>query len=107
VNGALPIAFESWSRMEVFGQKPLKAGIQAVPWETPLRDTTDLLYHRRVTSNRFRRCLEERGCSFERGHGGLLIVRMGRKMSVLPMHGSNKELATGLVERIKRDLGLK
>ena len=28
-------------------------------------------------------------------------------MSVLPMHGSRKELPTGLVEAIKKDLGLK
>jgi len=28
-------------------------------------------------------------------------------MSVLPMHGSGKELGTGLVNRIKKDLGLK
>ena len=27
-------------------------------------------------------------------------------MSVLPMHGHGKELGTGLVQRIKKDLGL-
>jgi mRNA interferase HicA len=27
-------------------------------------------------------------------------------MSVLPMHGSGKELGTGLVKKIKKDLGL-
>lgn len=27
-------------------------------------------------------------------------------MSVLPMHGSSKDLGTGLVEKIKKDLGL-
>jgi mRNA interferase HicA len=27
-------------------------------------------------------------------------------MSVLPMHGSGKELGTGLVNKIKKDLGL-
>ena len=27
--------------------------------------------------------------------------------SVLPMHGSNKELGKGLVNQIKKDLGLK
>jgi predicted RNA binding protein YcfA (HicA-like mRNA interferase family) len=27
-------------------------------------------------------------------------------MSVLPMHGSAKELGTGLVKKIKKDLGL-
>jgi mRNA interferase HicA len=29
------------------------------------------------------------------------------EFSVLPMHGSKKELGTGLVNRIKKDLGLK
>jgi mRNA interferase HicA len=28
-------------------------------------------------------------------------------VTVLPMHGSGKELGTGLVERVKKDLGLK
>jgi len=28
-------------------------------------------------------------------------------MSVLPMHGKQKDLGTGLVNRIKKDLGLK
>jgi len=27
-------------------------------------------------------------------------------MSVLPMHGKKKELGTGLVQQIKKDLGL-
>jgi mRNA interferase HicA len=36
-----------------------------------------------------------------------LIVRRGDHMSVVPMHGKNKELGTGLVNRIKKDLGLK
>jgi predicted RNA binding protein YcfA (HicA-like mRNA interferase family) len=27
-------------------------------------------------------------------------------MSVLPMHGSRKDLGTGLVSKIKKDLGL-
>jgi predicted RNA binding protein YcfA (HicA-like mRNA interferase family) len=28
-------------------------------------------------------------------------------MSVLPMHGKQKELGTGLVQKIKKDLGLR
>jgi len=35
-----------------------------------------------------------------------LIVRLGNKMSILPMHGKSKELGTRLVKSIKRDLGL-
>ena len=47
------------------------------------------------------------GCTFESGKGGHLIVRLGDWKSVLPMHGSSKELGTGLVNKIKKDLGLK
>lgn len=60
-----------------------------------------------MTSNEFKRWLGKQGCSFESGHGGHLIVRLGPRWSVLPMHGKGKELGTGLVNKIKRDLGLK
>jgi mRNA interferase HicA len=60
-----------------------------------------------VTSQEFKRWLAKQGCTFEPGHGGHLIVRLGTRMSVLPMHGKQKELGTGLVTRIKKDLGLK
>jgi predicted RNA binding protein YcfA (HicA-like mRNA interferase family) len=43
----------------------------------------------------------------EPGKGGHLIVRLADKMAVLPMHGKQKELGTGLVNAIKKDLGLK
>jgi mRNA interferase HicA len=60
-----------------------------------------------LTSAQFKRWLSSHGCTFEAGKGGHLIVRRGDRMSVLPMHGSAKELGTGLVNAIKRDLGLK
>lgn len=60
-----------------------------------------------VTSSQFKRWLTQAGCTFESGKGGHLIVRRGERMSVLPMHGSSKELGTGLVNKIKKDLGLK
>lgn len=60
-----------------------------------------------MTAAQFRRWLAKQGCAFEPGKGGHLIVRRGGRKSVLPMHGSRKELGTGLVEKIKRDLGLK
>ncbi len=60
-----------------------------------------------MTSQQFKRWLQQHGCTCEPGHGGHLIVRRGDKMSVLPMHGKGKELGTGLVNRIKKDLGLK
>jgi mRNA interferase HicA len=60
-----------------------------------------------MTSAQFRRWLRQQGCAFESGHGGHLIVRRGNRVSVLPMHGSGRELGTGLVTRIKKALGLK
>jgi mRNA interferase HicA len=60
-----------------------------------------------MTSAQFKRWLAARGCTFEPGHGGHLIVRREGRSSVLPMHGSSKELGKGLVEAIKKQLGLK
>jgi mRNA interferase HicA len=59
-----------------------------------------------MTSAEFKRWLHRRGCTFEPGRGGHLIVRLGSKMSVLPMHGKQKELGSGLVNATNRDLGL-
>jgi mRNA interferase HicA len=60
-----------------------------------------------VTSQELKRWLSKAGCTFEPGHGGHLIVRLGTKISVLPMHGKKKELGTGLVNAIKKQLDLK
>jgi mRNA interferase HicA len=60
-----------------------------------------------LTSQEFKRWLAKRGCKFEPTKSGHLIVRRGRFSSVLPMHGKNKELGTGLVEAIKKQLDLK
>ena len=60
-----------------------------------------------MTSAQFKRWLAKQGCTFEPGKGGHLIVRLAGRRSVLPMHGSGKELGTGLVEKIKKDLGLR
>lgn len=60
-----------------------------------------------VTSNQFKRWLKKQGCSFSPGKGGHSIVSLGERWSVLPMHGNEKELGTGLVQKIKKDLGLK
>jgi mRNA interferase HicA len=60
-----------------------------------------------VSSREFKRWLTKQGCSFASGKGGHLIVTLGDKMSVLPMHGKQKELGTGLVLKIKKNLGLK
>jgi mRNA interferase HicA len=60
-----------------------------------------------MTSAEFKRWLARQGCRFEPGKGGHLKVRLGEKFSVLPMHGAKKELGTGLVSAIKKQLGLK
>jgi mRNA interferase HicA len=60
-----------------------------------------------VTSAEFKRWLEKQGCAFESGKGGHLKVRLGPRFSVLPMHGSKKEIGKGLAEKIKKDLSLK
>jgi mRNA interferase HicA len=60
-----------------------------------------------MTSQEFKRWLAKQGCTFEPGHGGHLTVRRGDKVSSLPMHGKQKELGTGLVHTIKKQLGLK
>ncbi|OFW16242.1 MAG: addiction module toxin, HicA family [Acidobacteria bacterium RIFCSPLOWO2_12_FULL_67_14] len=60
-----------------------------------------------MTSAELKRWLTKQGCTFESGRGGHLTVRKGEKVSSLPMHGKQKELGTGLVNAIKKELGLK
>jgi mRNA interferase HicA len=62
-----------------------------------------------MNAQELKRYLAKNGCTFENHKGGsghLTVLRDGRK-SQLPMHGSNKELGTGLVNKILKDLGLK
>ena len=53
--------------------------------------------------------LATQGCTFEskRAGSGHLIVRLGDRKTELPLHGGRKELGTGLVNAIKKQLGLK
>jgi len=44
---------------------------------------------------------------FSPGKGGHLLVRLGNRKSVLPMHGKSHELPVGTVNGIKKALGLK
>jgi len=61
-----------------------------------------------MSSNQFKAWLKKQGCTLEAKRGtGHLNVRLGDKKSQLPMHGGNKELGNGLIEKIKKDLGLK
>lgn len=61
-----------------------------------------------MTAAEFRRWLARQGCTFEthKGGSGHLTIIRGERRSQLPMHGGRKELGTGLVNKIKRDLGL-
>jgi mRNA interferase HicA len=61
-----------------------------------------------VTAREFRRWLARQGCSFEshKGGSGHLTVIRGDRRSQLPMQGSNRELGSGLMRKIKKDLGL-
>lgn len=62
-----------------------------------------------MNSAELKRWLAKQGCTFEthKGGSGHVTVRRGDKTSQLPMHGAGKELGTGLVNKIKKDLGLK
>jgi len=62
-----------------------------------------------MRATEFKKWLAQQGCTFEthKGGSGHLTVRRGDKKSQLPMHGQGKELGTGLVNKIKKDLGLK
>jgi len=64
-----------------------------------------LVYTGGVKSSEFRRWLAEQGATFMPGKGSHVKVVLNGKQSVLPMHG--KELKKGLVEGIKKQLGLK
>jgi mRNA interferase HicA len=61
-----------------------------------------------LNANELKRWLAKQGCTFEthKGGSGHLTVRLGKLKSQLPMHGK-KELGSGLVAKIKKDLGLK
>nr|WP_315218649.1 type II toxin-antitoxin system HicA family toxin [uncultured Duganella sp.] len=54
----------------------------------------------------FRRWLERQGAKFTPGRGSHYKVTLNDRISTFPDHGA-KEISKGLVERIKKDLGLK
>lgn len=62
-----------------------------------------------MNAKELKRWLAEQGCTFEnhKGGSGHLTVRRGDLTSQLPMHGGSRELGKGLVEKIRKDLGLK
>jgi mRNA interferase HicA len=62
-----------------------------------------------MNAQELKRWLASQGCTFEtkKGGSGHLVIRRGNRKSELPMHGGRKELGTGLVNAIKKQLGLK
>jgi len=62
-----------------------------------------------MNAQELRKLLASKGCIFEthKGGSGHLTVRRGDRTSQLPIHGGRKELGTGLVNKILKDLGLK
>jgi mRNA interferase HicA len=58
-----------------------------------------------MNSKQFKKWLERQGARFEPAKGGHLKVSLNGRRSILPMHAG--ELKTGLVEGIKKQLGLK
>ena len=57
----------------------------------------------------FRRWLKKNGCTFDTHEGGSghINVYYNGKRTQLPAHGAGKDLKKGLVEGIKKQLGLK
>jgi mRNA interferase HicA len=58
-----------------------------------------------VKSSEFKRWLEKQGASFIPGKGSHFHVELNGRKTILPMH--SKDLGKGLVETIKKQLGLK
>jgi len=63
-----------------------------------------------MKSAELKRWLQKHGCTFENHKGGsghLTVYSADGRKSQLPVHGAGKELGTGLVNKILKDLGLK
>jgi mRNA interferase HicA len=58
-----------------------------------------------MNSKEFKRWLAKKGATFQSGKGSHLKVFLNGRQSVLPMHA--RELKKGLVEAIKKQLGIK
>jgi mRNA interferase HicA len=57
-----------------------------------------------MNSNQFRRWLSKQGCTFLPARGGHMHVFRGDKRSIIPQHGGKKQLTTGLMRSIIKDL---
>lgn len=59
-----------------------------------------------MKSSEFIRWLQKQGVVFKPGKGSHMIATLNGKSSVVPNHGS-KEIKTGTMNAIKKQLGLK
>ena len=59
-----------------------------------------------MNSDQFRRWLAKQDCTFEPGRGGHLTVKRGDRKATLPQHGGQKQLKTGLMRGIRKQLGI-
>jgi mRNA interferase HicA len=59
-----------------------------------------------VTSAEFKRWLQKQGATFEPAKGGHLWVILRGRRAIVPMHGRSKDMKTGTVQAIKKQLGL-
>jgi len=64
------------------------------------------IYVQQVTSAEFKRWLERQGATFEPAQGGHIWVMLHGRRAILPMHGRRKEMKTGTVAAIKKQLGV-
>jgi mRNA interferase HicA len=62
-------------------------------------------YSRDVKSSEFKRWLADQGATFTPAKGSHFHVYLNGKQSIIPMH--QKDIPTGTVEAIKKQLGLK
>ena len=62
-----------------------------------------------MNSGEFLRWLRKAGCAVERsrGKGGHVKVVRGKLESFVPTHGGKKDIPTGTIDAIKKQLGLK
>lgn len=58
-----------------------------------------------MNSDQFRRYLKKQGCTFEEGTKHTIVYR-GDRQTTLPRHGGRKQLGTGIMEAIKKQLGI-
>ena len=64
------------------------------------------IYVQSVTSAEFKRWLERQGATFEPAKGGHVWVVLRGRRAILPMHGRRKDMKTGTVAAIKKQLGV-